>query len=332
MWNRNRCRAPRQAVQGSLWSVLSLLLSAGGCSGVSQNHSQFQADDQGTVAFEEVVDWSFEASHPIAINQEALKRILHGIRVGTDQTSPAFTDRDVEFLSPAISTALAKASPEQVVVFQVFPQAGSVPEATGGTIYAKGPSIYITLTQLRSKPIRTGFWSWATSRPAPPQELTAGTLSFKPETAARTQRAAPEIAMNYSNLSSLVIDHLALARLAEQEHVAGAARPQTIPSNTAEPSNRPPLQSQVGTTILAPATPPAHGQESTVQASQDRPTFVPAVQTPLIVPSPGTAKTPAGTQPAREDQSKPSKPVKSQKSSKPAPKASVKKAPQTEAR
>jgi hypothetical protein len=279
-----------------------------------------------------VVDWSFEASHPITISQDALKRILLGIRVGTDHTSPVFTDGDVEFLSPVLSTALAKASPEQVVVFQVFSQAGSVSAATGGTIYAKGPSIYITLTQLRSKPIRTGFWSWPISKPAPPQELTAGTLSFKPESAARTQRAAPETAMNYSNLSTLVIDHLALARLAEQERMAGAAKPQIIPPNTDDPSNRLPLQSQVERAVLLPAKPPAQGQESAVQASQDRPSFIPAVQTPPIVSSPGTAKTLAGTQPAAEAQSKPKKPVKSKKSSKPVPKATMKKAPQTEAR
>jgi hypothetical protein len=244
-----------------------------------------------------------------------------------------FTEKDVEYLSPAISSALAKASPEQVVVFQVFTQAGSVPEATGGTIYAKGPSIYVTLTQFRSKPIRTGFWSWATGRPAPPEELTAGTLSFIPGSAARSQRAAPETALNYSNLSTLIIDHLALARLAEQEGMA-AAKPLTIPSNSADPSNRPPLQSQVGTAVLVPAKPPgqARAQESTEQASQDRPTFVPAVQTPSSIPSSGTAKPTADSQPGREAQGKPSKPIKSKKSSKPAPKASVKKAPQQETR
>ena len=121
----------------------------------------------GTRSFDEVVDWSFEASHPITINQAVLTRMLHGIRVGTDQASPVFTDKDVEFLAPALSSALTKATPEQVVVFQVFPQTGSIPEATGGTIYAKGPSIYLTLTQFRSKPIRTGFWSWASGKPSP---------------------------------------------------------------------------------------------------------------------------------------------------------------------
>lgn len=331
MWNRKRCRAPRPAVQVSVMTVLSLLLSAG-CSGVSQNPSQSQADAQGTVSFEEVVDWSFEASHPITINQDALNRMLHGIRVGT-QASPVLTDRDVEFLSPAIATALAKAAPEQVVVFQVFSQAGSVPEATGGTIYVKGPSIYLTLTQFRSKPIKTGFWSWASGKPSPPEELTAGTLSFVPETAARTQRAAPETAMNYGNLSTLVIDHLALARLAEQERLAATVKPQTIPAQTIDPSHRPPVQSQGGTTVLVPAKPQAQAQarENTERTPQDRPSFVPAVQAPLITPPSGTTKTPANSQPARETQTKPSKPVKSKKSSKSA-QATVKKAPQAEAR
>lgn len=328
MWNQNRCRAPRPAVQVSVMMVLSLLLSAG-CSGVSQNPSQSQADAQGMVSFEEVVDWSFEASHPIAINQEVLTRMLLGIQVGTDQASPVFTDRDVEFLSPALSSALTKATPEQVVVFQVFSRTGSIPEATGGTIYAKGPSIYLTLTQFRSKPIRTGFWSWASGKPSPPQELTAGTLSFLPESAARTQRAAPETAMNYGNLSTLVIDHLALARLAEQERLAATVKPQAIPAQTADPSHRPPFQSQAGTTVLVPAKPQA--QENTRQMPQDRPSFVPAVQAPPIVPPSGTAKTPANSQPAREAQTKPSKPVKGKKSSK-TTQATVKKAPQAEAR
>lgn len=281
------------------------------------------------VSFDEVVDWSFEASHPITINQAVLTRMLHGIRVGTGQASPVFTDKDVEFLAPALSSALTKATPEQVVVFQVFSQTGSIPEATGGTIYAKGPSIYLTLTQFRSKPIRTGFWSWASGKPSPSQELTAGTLSFVPESAARTQRAAPETAMNYGNLSTLVIDHLTLARLAEQERLAATVKPLAIPAQTGDPSHRPPFQPQAGTTVLVPAKPLA--QENTGQTPQDRPSFVPAVQAPPIVPPSGTAKTPAGSQPAREVQTKPSKPVKSKKSSKPT-QATVKKAPQAEAR
>jgi hypothetical protein len=313
-------------------AVLGLLLSAGGCSGVSQSHSQFQADDQGTVEFEEVVDWSFKASHPITINRDTIARILHGVRVGTGQGSQAFTDQEVEFLSPSISAALAKASPEQVVVFRVISGTNSAPEATGGTIYVQGQSVYLTLTQFRSKPIKTGFWSWAASKPTPPQELMAGTLTFRPESTARMQRAAPDVAMNYANLSTLVVDYLVLARLTDHELMPAAAKPQTITTNAADSSSQPPVQIHTGATVLVPAQPPVQGQEHSTQAPQDRPSFIPAVQTPPIVSSPGTAKTLAGTQPAAEAQSKPKKPVKSKKSSKPVPKATMKKAPQTEAR
>lgn len=332
MQNTNRNPAPRSSIQLSLWTALSLLLSAGGCSGISQGHNDLQSGNQGTVGLEEVVDWSFEASHPITIDRDTVKRILHGVRIGSGQGSPVFTNHDTEFLSPLISTALTKASPEQVVVFQVLSGTGSVPEATGGTIYAKGPSVYVTLTQFRSTPIRTGFWSWASTRPSPPQELTAGALSFMPESAARTQRATSEVAMNYSNLSTLVIDHLVLARLAEQEHTATTVKPQTIPADTADSSNRPLLQPQQGTTVLLPAKIPAHGQESAGQASQDRPSFSPAAPASSVAPSTRSAKTPASSQPAREAQAKPSKTVKSKKSLKPAPKASMKKTPQPETR
>lgn len=328
MWNRNRCRTPRPVVHISSMTVLSLLISAG-CSGLSHNSSQSQADTQGSVGFEEVVDWSFEASHPITINQDALSRILHGIRIGTDQNSLVFADREIEFLSPAIATALAQAAPEQVVIFQVFSQAGSVPEATGGTIYAKGPSIYLTLTQFRSKPITTGFWSWVSGKPSPPEELTAEPLSFVPGSAARTQRAAPEIAMNYSNLSTLVIDHLALARLAGQEHLARMANPQAIPAQTGDPSHWPLSPEQAGTTVFVPAAPTTSGPDSTGEGSQDRPRFIPAVRIPRVELSPGTTKAPAASQPAPETQSKPGKPVKSKKSSR-TTQAKVKQAPQQE--
>jgi hypothetical protein len=157
-------------------------------------------------------------------------------------------------------------------------------------------------------------------------------LSFVPESAARTQRATSEVAMNYANLSTLVIDHLVLARLAEQERMAATVKSPTIPTDTADSSHRPLLQPQQGTTILVPAKTPAHNQESAGYRSQDRPSFSPAAPGPSVAPSTGSAKTPASSQPARDVPAKPSKTVKSKKSTKTAPQANVKKAPQPEMR
>ncbi|MEX5215099.1 MAG: hypothetical protein NW703_13145 [Nitrospiraceae bacterium] len=314
--------------------TLSLLASLPmeGCSSLLQESRNVQIENQGTVEFEEIVDWSFEASHPIVIDRDTIVRILRGIHVGTGQGSQAFTDKEVEFLSPSISAALAKARPEQVVVFQVVSRPDNAAAATGGTIYVKGQSVYLTLTQFRSKPIHTGFWSWATSKPVPPQELIAGTLTFRPESTVRIQRAASDVAMNYTNLSTLVIDYLVLSRLTDHELPPAAEKMQTITANAVDSSSQPPISLQIDPTVLVPAQAPADSQEGSIQSSQDRPTFVPALPTPPSTPASTAAKTQTGGQPARKDQARQSKPVKSKKSSKPSSKASVEKAPRADTR
>lgn len=332
MRNARSNRTHPRTCRASLWITLSLLiiLSAGGCSSLLQESRNVQIGNQGTVEIEEIVDWSFEASHPIVIDRDTIIRILRGIHVGNGQGSEAFTDREVEILSPSISTALAKARPEQIVVFQVISRLDNAPEATGGTIYVKGQSVYLTLTQFRSKPIHTGFWSWATSKPVPPQELITGALTFRPESTVRMQRAAPEVAMNYANLSTLVIDYLVLARLPDHELMPAAAEPQTITTTGAAPDDQPPVQFYPGSPLLVPALPTVQSQERSTQAAQDRPAFVPAVSTP---PSESAASTTqAGAQPAHKDQARHSKVVKSKKPPKPSSKASVKKVPQTDTR
>ena len=97
--------------------------------GSSAVHSR-QKVPQATVYYEEVADWSFEATHPARIDQAMIKQVLQGVYVSdrsSSHTSSAdggkpmkvFSDEDVEHLAPLLAHALSQAQPEYVVAFRL---------------------------------------------------------------------------------------------------------------------------------------------------------------------------------------------------------------------
>src|SRR5690242_735559 len=99
-----------------------------------------------------------------------------------------FSDEDAEFLAPLLAQGLSRAKPEQLVGFRVSSSAGSGSEPTAGSIYVHEGAIHLTISK-----------------------GAAGT-TFVPESAARTEKAAPYAAGGKAGVTALVIDYLALAK------------------------------------------------------------------------------------------------------------------------
>ena len=175
---------------------LGLALMVTGCSSTSK----IAQNSKGSVYLEEIMDWSFEASHPAVIDQTTLMKIVKGVYSAEDQNGSSrmsaagskpmrvFSDEDAEFLAPLLAQGLSKAKPEQLVVFRVSSSAGSGSEPTAGSIYVQQSAIHFTVSK------------------------GAGATTFMPESAARAEQAPPYAAGGRAGVTAQVIDYHALAQ------------------------------------------------------------------------------------------------------------------------
>ena len=118
---------------------------------------------KGTVYFEEVSEWSFEATHPTIIDHGTMMKMVKGIVA--DEAAPAstkmpasgskpmrvFSDEDAEFLAPLLAQGLSQAKPEQIIGFRVSSSAGSGAEPTAGTLYIQNGAAYFTISSPKGR-------------------------------------------------------------------------------------------------------------------------------------------------------------------------------------
>jgi len=179
----------------TLYAFVGLALVVGGCSSTSK----IAQNSKGSVSLEEIMDWSFEASHPAIIDQTTIVKIVKGIYTAEDPNGSrmsaagskpmrVFSDEDAEFLAPLLAQGLSKAKPEQLVVFRVSSSAGSGSEPTAGSIYVQQGAVHFTISK------------------------GVGATAFVPESAARAQQAAPYLAGGKSGATTQVIDYHALVK------------------------------------------------------------------------------------------------------------------------
>ncbi len=289
-----RVSIPR-ACRGLL-PVACLLLA--GCSGLLDGKKLVHADPRGTVALAEVIDWSFQASHPSTVDTGLIARTLQGVRTGSNAETSGYTPADITALAPKLAMAFARAKPEHVIAFEVSPESARQTGLAGGTLYLKGLTLYLTPIPQGAR--SSGAWFSRATPSAPTAHIT-----FEPRSLATVQKAASEIAQGYTQLTSFGIDHAALARLpqgtpglapesergASQMAVAPAAPPVPPQALTAEdarskagtPVAQPaPTASQAGTqksTIRTEATPsPASGEAAKPGAARKAKTSKPVEQ------------------------------------------------------
>jgi len=182
-------------INATLYVLVGLSLMVTGCSSTSK----IAHNAKGTVALEEIMDWSFEASHPAIIDQTTILKIVKGVYFAEDKNGSrmsaagskpmrVFSDEDAEFLAPLLAQGLSKAKPEQLVVFRVSSSAGSGSEPTAGSIYVQQSAIHFTVSK------------------------GAGATTFMPESAARAEQAPPYAAGGRAGVTVQVIDYHALAQ------------------------------------------------------------------------------------------------------------------------
>jgi len=178
-------------INTTLCGFICLVFIVTGCSSTSR----IAQSAKGSVSLEEIMDWSFEASHPAIIDQTTILKIVKGVYAADTRMSAAgskpmrvFNDEDAEFLAPLLAQGLSKAKPEQLVVFRVSSSAGSGSEPTAGSIYVHQGALHFTVSK------------------------GAAATTFLPESAARTEQAPPYAAGGKAGVMAHVIDYHAMAQ------------------------------------------------------------------------------------------------------------------------
>jgi hypothetical protein len=201
------------------------VMLAVGC--VSSPEQQVFIDEspKGAVYLEAAPQKDFQAAHPISLNPTVIARVLSGVRVRNEKTTietlmaadpkafHAFSDDEIAFLTPALTTALSRATPQQQIGFRVVRTTASEPEITAGTLYAHGLSLHLTLTEYRHKPTRPDAVNMPNRQLPDPTGLKRRDVLFVPQAARRPDTYKQGGFLSQPDLTTLVIDYDYLAKL-----------------------------------------------------------------------------------------------------------------------
>ncbi len=194
----------RRRIHGLFLLLAVLCLVSTACSSTAPTSKIPVEDPRGTVSRQAIADRSIQASHPINLDPALIARVLMGLQIqerqrvlqemlaGSSTAIPVFSEEQVQFLAPRIAKALTTATAGEAVAFLVTsPRPGSsrlestVTEATAGSLYAYGLSLYVTLSQYRYAPNQPNTDSSAHRRLPDSSGLSNRTLHFTPSTAQR---------------------------------------------------------------------------------------------------------------------------------------------------
>jgi len=104
-------------------------------------------------------------SHPVKVAAERMAQVLQEVRIqkrgdpvfgivtGQPEERPAFSTAEIQTLAPALSQALALASPQEIVTFyrRTSDQVASVGVTSGG-LFMEGHQLYFVLANHRNRP------------------------------------------------------------------------------------------------------------------------------------------------------------------------------------
>lgn len=252
-----------------LLTGITLALSA--CATGPDLDMKIHESERGSVYVERISDRSFQAAHPITLSTDTMARVLRGVvvkesrgvlgnMVATNKPEAvrAFGDEDVEYLAPLLVEGLTKAAADQQVGFRVIqvsapinPQSSGTTlclssvrfpgvcaseitqESTGGSLYARERSLYLTLTNYRHRSDRTESDNPANRPIYNSAGLANHTVQFIPESAKRpdSYRTAR------SSDATLVIDYDLLAAMPIPPEIRSTAAQPAIPVK-GEPTQR----------------------------------------------------------------------------------------------
>ncbi|MCP9463557.1 MAG: hypothetical protein NNA25_02035 [Nitrospira sp.] len=238
----------------------SLVLFLTGCASMKTPVTTIYEETRGAVLLETVQDQSFQAAHPITLDETTIANVLRGVHTkekpglvlllgkalmaANYNDIRTFSEDDIAFLAPHISTALAQAAPNQRVAFRLYTtpeehgraaKGQETREVTAGYLSAQGLSLNLTLTHYRYRP---GKIDKTQPHQLPdPDGLRNREVRFIPEKAWRKE-AGSSSWFGESDDRTLAIDYHLLNKLMA---FPSSSRPMLVPSAQGGQLPQPPM-------------------------------------------------------------------------------------------
>ena len=254
-----------------------LLLVAGltlvsGCAHAPEVDTIVHEAPKGSVYLERIPDRGFKAAHPITIEEGLIARTLGGVMISERKTTlqtafskqpataRAFSEEDISFLAPFLTTALRQAAADQQVGFQVrsYPSGlsysstsgagvgssdpllanSTLLETTSGHLLAQDRWLYLTVSEYRKRVEQPDTINMANRRLPDPSGQGDKELIFEPKEALKPNDKAGLFGSSPETV--FIIDYRQLAQL------PAVARP-PVPASVnrpSEPNSQPDVKEQ----------------------------------------------------------------------------------------
>ena len=245
----------------------------GGCAHAPEVDTIVHEAPKGSVYLERIADRGVKAAHPIAIEEGLIARTLGGVMVTERKTTfqtafskqpataRAFSEEEIRFLAPFLTSALRQAAADQQVGFQVrsYPSGlsyasgsgagvgssdpllanSTLLETTSGHILARDRWLYLTVSQYRKRVEQADTINMANRRLPDPTGQGDKDLVFEPKEALKPTDEKTGL-FGSSPETVFVIDYRQLAQLP-----AAAAPPVPAPrKQPSEPNAQPDVKEQ----------------------------------------------------------------------------------------
>ena len=142
------------------------------------------------------------------------KELLATLVTGEGPTRLVFSEPEIQFLTPFILEALAKATPEEYVWFKVAQQHQAKSLVTSGTLFFADNLLHVGLQEFQSDTRRERLSSKASVSPT---RIRHWTLDFYPIAAKADVKPIPEPFSSHSPIGALAIDVTKLQDLSQSQ-------------------------------------------------------------------------------------------------------------------
>jgi hypothetical protein len=237
---------------------LSVILAS--CAAKTANISMVHEDARGSIFVEELQDTDLRATHPQNLELATLRRVLQGVIVqprqgtlttlvfGESRKLRAFSDEEIDYLSPFLLHGLAQAGPSQAVGFVLRHGTRFGPLETRGSFLAVDSSLLLRVSEFRYQRA-TGTTDGGRGRMVSDTNgLDQRVLAFQPDVALRDDIEATLRIPGPRNQATLIVDYRRLARLPDSQPTEGNSG---SPSGQLESASEAPKTPSAGTSAGA---------------------------------------------------------------------------------
>ncbi|GJL51281.1 MAG: hypothetical protein NPIRA01_25080 [Nitrospirales bacterium] len=210
-------------------SICGIVGTLPACLATPQVETPIHESPQGQVLLKTFPDTAVKASHPTFIEITLLTETFRGLHVleekpllatlvsGEEEELPVLTEQEIQFLMPWLIDALAQATPEEYVWFQLTNQKPSGPQATSGSLYVSKNFLRIALHTFQADRRQSKLSSKASFSPT---HIRHWELKFSPDAALKQSANTQEI-FSQDSIGVVVVDLTVLgARKKHQERTS----------------------------------------------------------------------------------------------------------------